>query len=933
MRVSRERLIATLWPEASQERGRALLSESLYVLRTGVHQELFVTAGDEIGLNPDVISTDTAEFAEAISSNAHERAIELYLGPFLDGFFIADSAEFDRWSERLRDRFAAGFRSAMSALAEVSESRGDLAMAQRHWTRLADDDAYNGRYVYRLMRVLAAKGDRAGALRAAERHAEVLTNDLEVDVDPEVADLVAQLRTLTTRAPAAEAPAFPEVELPTLRPGMSGDLPSLTWHPAAPEPADAGGAASNSRMSDDQRASMGDSAPPAGATPIRTSAGTDTARLWRGTSWLRRAVFLGLAATFLGAAAVRAWHESPFGDAANADARPSMISVLLLPFPRNGGRTGPADRATEARTARELSTLLSVIPRLWLLEGRDDVDSTVSWRTFSVGAIADHARRQGARYVLAPEFLDERRHRLSVQLIDVGTRARIATASAAMNDSAETAIRSLALDIARIIAAQERLAIGEATHVLSSSASPEALGHFLVARRLMLAADVDGAVASLVRAEASDPSFLLAYARHSVVETWNPRWDFGSARDAVERGLQHAAGQPPIFRRLLEAQRDFVYRRCAESIDRFQRLAVDAPDLPDAWSGLGESIYHCRGFAGGSGSDAVSAFERAVTADAAMSAICEHLTELAIVQGDSVRARKYVSCVRDQKERDAFAIATDMRFGPEGRRGASRRLLDTLPRNTVSNLSRIFAQSPAIIDTLGQALMHATRNPADRMWGADYRLLALIAMKDAPAARAAWLASSGRPVFDKWVVAAYLAGHPVGDIASPMLTWARSYVREAGGPDLSTPYSSTRDPFRALVHNALRSGTEQQVAELERYIDLAAPSADASDPEIPGMRAALRARIDLIRADTASAILALTQSLQRAPWWVSPWAPLANAAPERRLLSVLHAARGNLSDAERWRASFRQSGALGDLLYLNSGSEPDTPRVRHAVRP
>jgi len=44
--------------------------------------------------------------------------------------------------------------------------------------------------------------------------------------------------------------------------------------------------------------------------------------------------------------------------------------------------------------------------------------------------------------------------------------------------------------------------------------------------------------------------------------------------------------------------------------------------------------------------------------------------------------------------------------------------------------------------------------------------------------------------------------------------------------------------------------------------------------------------------------------------------PLSSMAPQRRLLSELLEARGSRADAEHWRDSFRNSWAIGDLLFV-----------------
>src|SRR5688572_5247008 len=60
-RLSRDKLIAYLWPESDQERGRNLLNVATYVLRTALGENALLSAGDELRLNAEMVRSDVAE--------------------------------------------------------------------------------------------------------------------------------------------------------------------------------------------------------------------------------------------------------------------------------------------------------------------------------------------------------------------------------------------------------------------------------------------------------------------------------------------------------------------------------------------------------------------------------------------------------------------------------------------------------------------------------------------------------------------------------------------------------------------------------------------------------------------------------------------------------------------------------------------------------
>src|SRR5688500_17837496 len=102
--VSRDKVVGHLWPEMSEARARHALAQALYALRRDLHADDLVLGTGELRLNPDVISTDLGDFEAAISRGDWAAAVPLYKGPFLDGVFVNDAHEFDRWASDQRTR-------------------------------------------------------------------------------------------------------------------------------------------------------------------------------------------------------------------------------------------------------------------------------------------------------------------------------------------------------------------------------------------------------------------------------------------------------------------------------------------------------------------------------------------------------------------------------------------------------------------------------------------------------------------------------------------------------------------------------------------------------------------------------------------------------------------------------------------------------------
>ena len=198
--MSRDKLIAYLWPEADAETGRRFLSDSMYRINKALSGDAIVAVGDDLRLDSRRISTDVAEFEDALAKHDYARAADLCVGPFLDGFFLSDSAEFERWVDVERERRAREHARALEALAEEADRAGDRTAAVEWWKRLAALDPLNSRVSVHLMRALDAAGGRAAAIQYASEHAQRLRSDLDLEPDPEVVALAELLRNAPTAA-------------------------------------------------------------------------------------------------------------------------------------------------------------------------------------------------------------------------------------------------------------------------------------------------------------------------------------------------------------------------------------------------------------------------------------------------------------------------------------------------------------------------------------------------------------------------------------------------------------------------------------------------------------------------------------------------------------------------------------------------------------
>jgi DNA-binding SARP family transcriptional activator len=122
--ISRDRLMAYLWPEVDPERAGHRLTQALYALRRDLQVGTLFLGSADLRLNAELIGSDVAEFTAAHRAGRLEQAVALYAGPFLDGFFLSGAPEFEHWVDNERAGLARDYAEAFEALA--AEAGGDL---------------------------------------------------------------------------------------------------------------------------------------------------------------------------------------------------------------------------------------------------------------------------------------------------------------------------------------------------------------------------------------------------------------------------------------------------------------------------------------------------------------------------------------------------------------------------------------------------------------------------------------------------------------------------------------------------------------------------------------------------------------------------------------------------------------------------------------
>ena len=201
----RDTLLALFWPDRDLAHARAALSRAVHHLRGSLGEGVLLSRGDEeLGLAADRFCCDAVRFRELRSSHQLLEALELYRGEFLEGFFLSDAPEIERWIEAERQQFRESAAGVARSVSLSAEAKGDLALAL-HWARLAASHApYDEADVRRVCALLERTGERAAAVEFFQRFARRLRDELELE--PSADSRVPGSRRIRRSVPAIVSP-------------------------------------------------------------------------------------------------------------------------------------------------------------------------------------------------------------------------------------------------------------------------------------------------------------------------------------------------------------------------------------------------------------------------------------------------------------------------------------------------------------------------------------------------------------------------------------------------------------------------------------------------------------------------------------------------------------------------------------------------------
>jgi DNA-binding SARP family transcriptional activator len=228
--IPRDHLSYLFWPDLPDIKARRNLTGLLAHLRRALPEPAsLVATRDRVGLVDSRVWCDVRDFDRLVpapvgrpSVGALRQAVDLYRGPFLDGFSLPECPEFEEWALQERYGLELRYLKALARLVRECTTSGEHALAIDYARRYLSTDELAEEVHRQLIDLYALTGDRSAALRQYEKCVLILERELGVSPLPETQAAYQSARSAQTTRGDLSAAALTWTTLPSLEVTLVG---------------------------------------------------------------------------------------------------------------------------------------------------------------------------------------------------------------------------------------------------------------------------------------------------------------------------------------------------------------------------------------------------------------------------------------------------------------------------------------------------------------------------------------------------------------------------------------------------------------------------------------------------------------------------------------------------------------------------------------
>lgn len=192
---TRDELSAMFWCDCSDEDAKRNLRNAIYKLKNMIGNDVLTMVGNTyIQLNTEVKLFKDIDFFITESSETELLALRGF--SFLDGFFVKNCEEFEKWVLSIRGIYEKMFLERLVTGLKNSIKIGDLALTEQYAGKIRSVDPYHEEACRSMMQLYSGRGAYNEAIKMYTGFAAALKKEFEVEPEEETSKLYQSILDL-----------------------------------------------------------------------------------------------------------------------------------------------------------------------------------------------------------------------------------------------------------------------------------------------------------------------------------------------------------------------------------------------------------------------------------------------------------------------------------------------------------------------------------------------------------------------------------------------------------------------------------------------------------------------------------------------------------------------------------------------------------------
>ncbi len=198
-KVIREELAEMFWPSCAQSKALSSLRTIISEIKSLFPKGFLITSGDFLFLEKDSFNCDLITFRYLISKNTtlkeKEKAVQLWNGGFIKGFYLNTNCEFTSWQLQEEQNVYFNYKILLKSLYEQEIKENNLMSALTHARSCLNLDNFDEESHRAIIYIHALRGEKKLALNQYELCKKIMSEEFKSPLEDKTQELFRKIKS------------------------------------------------------------------------------------------------------------------------------------------------------------------------------------------------------------------------------------------------------------------------------------------------------------------------------------------------------------------------------------------------------------------------------------------------------------------------------------------------------------------------------------------------------------------------------------------------------------------------------------------------------------------------------------------------------------------------------------------------------------------